>query len=199
LRLAIYGGTFDPIHSGHLAVAREAARVCSLDRVLFIPASIPPHKEGATAAAYEDRYRMVELACRGELRFEASRIEAGQQSSYSIRTIERLRAERPAGGLFFLIGADAFAEIKTWHRWREVVEAVEFIVVSRPGYEYEIPGNARVQRLDSLRLPVSSSDLRRRLAAGETPPEIPPEVLRYIRANGLYQRSDERNYVNFHQ
>jgi len=199
LRLAIFGGTFDPIHCGHLAAAREAAGICSLDRVLFVPASLPPHKEGATAAPFEDRYRMVELACKGEPRFEASRVEAGQESSYSIRTIERLRAERPADVLFFLIGADAFGEIKTWHRWREVLQAVEFIVVSRPGYAYEIPEHARVHRLDTLRLPVSSSDLRRKLAAGQTPVELPPEVLEYIRAHGLYRQSDVGNHVNFHQ
>jgi nicotinate-nucleotide adenylyltransferase len=166
---------------------------------LFVPASLPPHKEGATAAPFEDRYRMVELACKGEPHFEASRIEAGQISSYSIRTIERLRAERPGDILFFLIGADAFAEIKTWHRWREVAQAVEFIVASRPGYAYEIPEHARVHRLDTLQVPVSSSDIRRQLAAGLTPVGLPPDVLKYIRVHGLYRQSDVRNHVNFHQ
>ncbi|MEK7407731.1 MAG: nicotinate-nucleotide adenylyltransferase [Acidobacteriota bacterium] len=187
MRLAIFGGTFDPVHSAHLMVAREAARQFGLDRVLFIPASRPPHKGGATATPYEDRCRMVELACQGEPLFEVSRLEAGDRKSYSIHTIEKVRAMlAPSDELFFLIGADAFAEIRTWHRWEDVVGAVAFIVVSRPGHQYAAPPGGRVHRLETLALPVSSSEVRARLAAGEDPPEIPPAVLAYIRERGLY-------------
>ncbi len=189
MRLAIFGGTFDPIHSAHLAVAREAAREFQLDRVLIIPAARPPHKSSATAAGYEDRYRMVEIACAGEPLLEPSRLEAGRTKSYSIHTIERVRAGlKPGDELFFLIGADAFAEIRTWYRWRDVVRAVEFIVVTRPGHRYEAPPGARVRRLESLELPVSSSEIRAKLAAGQPPAEIPPPVLDYIRRKGLYAR-----------
>ncbi len=188
MRLAIFGGTFDPIHFAHLEVAREAARQFGLSRVLFIPAGRPPHKCGATAADYEDRYRMVAIACENEPLFEASRLEAGSQRSYSIRTIEKVKAGLAAGDtLFFLIGADAFAEIRTWHRWEDVVREVEFIVVTRPGHDYAVPPGARVHRLDTLALPVSSSEIRARLAAGASPPEIPPRVLAYIRDRGLYR------------
>jgi nicotinate-nucleotide adenylyltransferase len=190
LRIAIFGGTFDPIHSAHLAAAREAARVHGLARVLFVPASRPPHKSGATVAGYEDRYRMVELACQGEPSFEASRLEEGQERSYSIDTIERVLGTLPPGDeLFFLIGADAFAEITTWRRWRDVVRDVQFIVVARPGHEYAIPPGARVERLDTLALAVSSSAIRAQLAAGGSPPEVPPAVLDYIRERGLYVRA----------
>src|ERR1700740_1867732 len=120
MTIAIFGGTFDPIHSAHLIVAREAADTFSLDRVLFIPAGNPPHK--GAGAPYEDRYRMVELACAQDARFIPSRLEEGHEKMYSIHTIERVRAEN--GELFFVIGADAFAEIETWHRWRDVVAAV---------------------------------------------------------------------------
>jgi len=188
LRLAIFGGTFDPIHAAHLTVAREAARQFNLSRVLFVPASRPPHKGGATCAPYEDRYRMVELACRGEPLFESSRLEAGRRVSYSISTIEKLRASlAPEDELFFLIGADAFAEIRTWRRWRDVIRLVDFIVVTRPGHSYRVPPGARVHTLETVALPVSSSQLRARLAAGEAPGEIPPEVLAYIRERGLYR------------
>jgi len=188
LRIALFGGTFDPIHNAHLSIAREAARQCTLDRIWFIPASRPPHKSGLTWAPYEDRYRMVELACAGDPRFEASRLEAGAQNSYSIETIERVRASLGGGEeLFFLIGADAFAEIRTWHRWREVIASVEFIVVSRPGGAYREPEGARIHRLEGVDLAVSSSEIRSKLAAGDDRVEVPPAVLAYIREHGLYR------------
>ena len=129
---------------------------------------------------------MIELACGDDPVLEASDLESGVEKSYSITTIERVRAAHPADNLYFLIGADAFAEITTWHRWTEVIRLVEFIVVSRPGHRYEIPGGATVHALETLDLPVSSSELRRRLAVGETPAEIPPAVLAYIRRHRLY-------------
>jgi nicotinate-nucleotide adenylyltransferase len=187
LRIAIFGGTFDPIHCGHLTIAREAARVFSLTRVLFIPASHPPHKSSVKSAPYEDRYRMVELACAGEPLFEPSRLEAGQRKSYSIETVERVKAGlAPGDELFFLIGSDAFAEIQTWYRWRDVVREAAFIVVTRPGHSYAVPPGARTHRLDTLALSVSSSEIRARLASGEAPSELPRPVLEYIREHGLY-------------
>ena len=189
MRLALFGGTFDPVHNGHLTMAREAARRCELDRVLFIPAGRPPHKSAGPYAPYADRLRMVELACAGEPRFEASRLEEGEQNSYTIDTIGRLRPTlTPSDELFFLIGADAFAEIKTWRRWLDVVRAVQFIVVSRPRGRYEIPPEARVHRLDGLELPTSSSDIRKKVAAGDFDIDVPPAVLEYIRNRGLYSR-----------
>lgn len=182
MRTAIFGGTFDPIHSAHLIVAREAADAFSLDRVLFIPSGNPPLKEAR--ASFDDRFRMTELACAGDPRFLASRIEEGAQKSYSIHTIERVKAEN--GEVFFIIGADAFAEIQSWHRWQDVVRAVAFIVVTRPGHQYTTPPGARVHRLETVALPVSSSEIRNALARGENPPELPPTVLAYIRARRLY-------------
>lgn len=187
MRLAIFGGTFDPVHNAHLAVAREAAVRFHLDRVWLVPAEKPPHKKGATHAPYEDRFRMVELACRDEPKLEASRLEQGTGGSYSIDTIEKVRAGlAPGDELFFLIGADAFAEIEGWRRWQDVIRAVEFIVVTRPGHGYAIPPGARVDRLETVDLPVSSSEIRRRLAAGDEGVEVPAAVLAYIRARGLY-------------
>lgn len=158
-----------------------------MDRVLFVPAAAPPHKSRPDAAPYEDRFRMVELACAGEPLFEPSRLESGQEKSYSIHTIERVRAGLARGDeLLFIIGADAFADIRTWHRWRDVVRAVEFIVVARPGHAYEPPPEARICRLDMLSLDVSSSDIRARISRGEEPPEVPPAVMEYIRERRLY-------------
>lgn len=188
MRLAIFGGTFDPIHAAHLMVAREAIERFSLDRVLIIPAANPPHKQEHTAADYEDRYRMVELAAAGEERMEPSRLEAGAGKSYSYNTIHRVKKTlTPQDTLYFLIGADAFAEIGSWFHSREVIGMVTFIVVTRPGHVCAEPPGARVERLDTLALPVSSSDIRRRLARGEAPAELPPAVLAYIRERGLYR------------
>ncbi len=185
---AIFGGTFDPIHNAHLAMARaamEGFRGAGLWRILFVPAANPPHKNGTSMAPWEDRVRMVELACAGEPEFEVSLVERDANPSYSILTIERLLAEGE-GPLAFLIGADAFAEIRTWHRWRDVIRLVEFIVVTRPGFDYDAPEDALVLELGGLELPVSSSEVRERIARGEANVPVPGAVLEYIRERGLY-------------
>jgi nicotinate-nucleotide adenylyltransferase len=187
---ALFGGTFDPIHSAHIEIARAAADRFDLAKVLFVPAANPPHKAAGAIASWEDRVRMAELACAVDSRFEVSRIEGPVEQnaarSYSILTIEKLQAlgVKP---LSFLIGADAFAEIGTWHRWREVVAAVEFIVVTRPGARFETPPGAVVHELTGLHLPVSSSGIRGQLTddAAQTP--IPEAVRRYIREHALYR------------
>ena len=183
---ALFGGTFDPIHNAHLIIARAAADQFDLEKIFFVPASNPPHKVHGATAQYEDRVRMVELACNGEPRFEVSRIEEGSERSYSIRTIERLEP-LICGRLNFLIGADAFAEIRTWHRWMDVVRQVDFIVVTRPGAVYEPPPGAVIRELRGLDLPISSSEIRLRLAEGFFDVPVPDKVLRYIEEHGLYR------------
>ena len=187
MRPAIFGGTFDPIHNGHLVIARTAADQYHLDPILVVPAAHPPHKAGVTHVDYTHRVRRAELACADDPRLVVSRLEERTVRSYSIDTIEKVRAGMQASDeLFFIIGADAFAEIRTWHRWQDVVRAVCFIVVSRPGHRYGAPEGACVKRLDSVDLPISSSDIRRALAAGEQPAEVPVRVLQYILEHHLY-------------
>jgi nicotinate-nucleotide adenylyltransferase len=187
LKLAIFGGTFDPIHDGHLALAREAAARFQLDRVLFVPAAHPPHKAGVTHAPFAARVRMAELACQDDPRFEVSRLEEGTARSYSIDTIKKVRAGlAPGDQLFFLIGADAFAEIRTWHRWRDVARGVRFLVVSRPGHLYQSPPGVEFDRIDDIEVPISSSDIRRALASHEVPVGLPAAVFDYAVAHGLY-------------
>jgi nicotinate-nucleotide adenylyltransferase len=188
VKYAIFGGTFDPIHNAHLRIAREAADRFGLDRVLFVTAGNPPHKAAGSTTPFEHRHHMVEMACAADPRFVASRIEEGAGKSYSIDTILKVKGSLAHGDeLFFLIGADAFAEIQSWHRSADVVRAVEFIVVARPGYDYPVPAGAKVHRLETLALPVSSSEIRRLLDSGQQVQELEPGVIEYIRNNELYR------------
>ena len=189
---ALFGGTFDPIHNAHLKIAHAAADRFDLDRVLFVPAGHPPHKPAGAAASWEDRVHMAELACAADARFEVSLVEspdpANPAPSYSITAIETLKAQGYRR-LSFLIGGDAFAEIRTWYRWRDVVAAVDFIVVTRPGSDpnRNVPSGAIVHELDGLDLPTSSSEVRRLLSENAASIPVPDAVLRYIRDHGLYR------------
>ena len=194
MNIGVFGGTFDPIHRGHTEAAKAAADEFHLAKVLFVPAGRPPHRRNPTQADYEHRYRMVELASKHDIRFVASRFEDPSATSgphYSIDTFQRV-SERsgPGDRLFFVLGADAFAEIKQWFRWRDVVGMVEFIVVSRAGEmnsRPEIPAGGRVHWLDSVNVPISSTELRellrqRRCVNGW----LAPDVDNYIRRHRLY-------------
>ena len=192
MKLGLFGGTFDPVHRGHIAVAIAAAGRFRLDRVLLIPSGFPPHKHTPVGAPYEDRYRMVELACGADSRLEASRLEApdgSRERHYSVETIERVRAQlSPGDELFFIIGADAFAEISLWKQWQQVIRLVEFIVVSRPeAAGGEPPAGARVHWLNDVRVPVSSTEIRNGFREGrDVGADLPPAVADYIRTHQLY-------------
>lgn len=192
----LFGGTFDPVHNAHLAVARATLLRFQPRRILFVPAARPPHKEGGAHASFEDRLRMLQVACADEPAFGVSAIERpegrGHSPSYSILTIEKLLAAGE-GPLWFLIGADAFAEIRSWHRWRDVASLVEFIVVTRPGAVYSIPQGAVVHELSGLELPESSSAVRALLESGRDDVPVPAAVLAWIRTRGLYPAASHKS------
>lgn len=138
MNVGIFGGTFDPVHLGHLAVARAAAQRYALKQVLFVPASRPPHKLAAPRTDFIHRYAMLALALAGEKAFVPSLLEApdgGERPSYTIETIARAQAQLGrAAKLFLILGIDAFRDIATWHRAAELLRAVEVIVAGRPGF-----------------------------------------------------------------
>ena len=142
---------------------------------IFVPAAHPPHKAGVTHAPYDDRVRMAELACQSDPRFEVSRLEEGSACSYSVETIRKVRATlAPGDELFFILGADAFSEIRTWYRWREVAASVIFLVVSRPGHLYDVPrggapGTARLARPAGLLKRYSPLFVRRKNSRARAP------------------------------
>jgi nicotinate-nucleotide adenylyltransferase len=136
-RIGILGGTFNPIHYGHLAAAEEVRDRLKLDRILFIPAAIPPHKHEEDVPAAEHRMEMVRLALEGNPRFEPSDLEIRRGGrSYTIDTIETLIQSYPDAALFFITGLDSFLEIQTWSRWDRLVTLCSFVVLSRPGYRF---------------------------------------------------------------
>lgn len=201
MKIALFGGTFDPIHNGHLAVAQAAADRFSLDRVLFVPSGRPPHKDRGPQASYEDRYSMTELACQADPRFEASRLEdpqvLGDGKTYSVDTIERAQSDlAPGDQLYFLIGQDAFDELSIWHRLEDVIEKVEFIVASRPHSASSIrreglAAQARFQPLEGVSVPVSATAVRRLAARGiDLGDSVPALVADYIRRHELYKQNE---------
>ena len=193
MRLALFGGTFDPIHGGHVEAALAAANANALDRVLVVPSGVPPHKPNACRASYEHRFRMVELACAADSRLVASRLEEPQPDGrphYSVDTVARARStlefEEP---LRFIIGADAFAELGLWRDVESVAAIVEFLVVGRPGSE--VPEStdavARQRVLVPCDHPASSRTIRHRVKIGGTLADLaPPAVCEYIWQHRLY-------------
>ena len=152
--IAIFGGTFDPIHAGHLAVAEAAERKFRLDAIYFVPSSRPPHKSRQELASFTHRYAMVSLACAGHSRFFPSLAEAPPDGTphvfYSIDTARRFRRENPHDRLYFILGADSFLEIPTWRSYEALLDSCDFIIASRPGF-----------RLDALRLVIPPEMLGR--------------------------------------
>ena len=195
MKLAIFGGTFDPIHCGHIEAVVSVAGAFELDRILVIPSGNPPHKARSDQADYEHRYRMVELACEADARLTPSRLEEPTEPAerhYSYDTIQKIKQELDFDApLRFIIGGDAFAEIELWHRWRDVVSEVEFIVVDRPGSECSeqpSPDDATVIRHAGPMNSASSSKVRHRVKLGGTLLDLAPSaVCDYIWEHRLYQ------------
>jgi nicotinate-nucleotide adenylyltransferase len=198
-RVALFGGTFDPIHRGHLAIASAAANVFALETVLFAPVGKQPLKLEGTLAGFADRLEMVTLACRADPRFAASRLDAPHVDgsvNYTVDALTELRREMPDATLFVLVGADSFLELRQWRKSDQLLELAEWIVVSRPGFSLNdfaglgLSGSqmGRVHVLNSVHEEVSATELRKRLRSGDDCGDlIPAVVAEYIRAHRLYE------------
>lgn len=149
MNLALFGGTFDPVHRGHIAIARAAAKKFDLDRIYFVPADLPPHKRGHALADFHHRFAMLALATAEDERFVPSLLEANSaQPNYSIQTVRRFKSTlKKSDKLYFLIGIDAFMEISTWKQPTQLLGECDFIVASRPGHSLGDVGAALPERL----------------------------------------------------
>jgi nicotinate-nucleotide adenylyltransferase len=206
-RVGILGGTFDPVHYGHLVVAQQVREALELDRVFFVPAALPPHKLDEEVAPAADRVAMVELAIAGNSAFAMSAIELERQGpSYTVDTLDELAGEaarqRVAREFYFILSVEALAGLSTWHEPARLLELTRLAVVQRPGAPLPnqiqlggmLPGGAasiaRVECVDTVPLAHSSSDVRARAISGRSIRYlVPPAVEAYIRDHRLY-RSD---------
>jgi nicotinate-nucleotide adenylyltransferase len=198
MKLAIMGGTFNPIHIGHLVCAEEAISQYCLDRVIFMPAGQPPHKEVSDGASSEDRYLMAAIATASNPRFEVSRYEVDkEQTSYTVETVRHYREELPAAELFFITGADAVGEILEWKDPDELLTMAVLIAATRPGYPLDRISDITRHFLDQnkvriMEIPaigVSSSLIRERVGLGKSIRYLVPQgVEQYIEKEGLYRQ-----------
>lgn len=194
MRLGVLGGTFDPVHVGHLALGRVARDQLALDQVLFVPAGQPWRKPDREITPDEHRLAMVRLAVEGESAFAVSTMELEREGpSYTADTLEAVHRERPDDELFFIVGQDALADLPHWVRPERIIELARLAVARRPGAP-AVPADAlrglreRVVWLEMPPLDVSATEIRRRLRKGESVDGmLPPAVEVYIRENRLYR------------
>ncbi|MDO5454197.1 MAG: nicotinate-nucleotide adenylyltransferase [Corynebacterium sp.] len=192
-RIGIMGGTFDPIHNGHLVAASEVADRFDLDRVVFVPTGEPWQKADRRVSPAEDRYLMTVIATAANPRFTVSRVDIDRSGpTYTIDTLKDLGEQFQGAELYFITGADAMASIMSWHDWEKMFDLAHFVGVTRPGYELSenmLPDGHgdRVQLIDVPAMAISSTDIRRRAAAGRPVWYLVPDgVVQYIAKNNVY-------------
>jgi nicotinate-nucleotide adenylyltransferase len=196
-RTAVFGGSFNPIHYGHLVLADEVLDALALDLILFVPAAVPPHKSPAHLAPAPDRYAMVEAAVAGHPKFAVSDLELRRAGpSYTVDTLEALHI--PRADLFLIVGSETFLDLLTWHEPRRIAQLARLVVVPRVGSAFDPESDAvrKVVReigdepliVRATSLPISASDLRRRVREGRSVAyRLPQPVAAYIQARRLYR------------
>jgi len=188
-RIGILGGTFNPIHIGHLTIAQMVREQMKLDKVLFIPSNLPPHKSGKFVVSAKDRYHMVRLAIHGNPYFEISDFEIEKEGkSYSIDTVSYFHDLFGRGTkFFFIIGSDLLPTLHTWKRINEIEKIVSFVAVHRPGFK-EKKSKVKVKLVTIPGLQTSSSYVRQRITSGKTVKYLVPDnIIKYIADKKLYR------------
>ena len=205
MRIAILGGTFDPIHNGHLAAAHSVAEAFQVDEVHFVPAFSPPHKQAKGITSPFHRFAMVALATISFGHFRASTIEVDAlEKRYTVETLEAMKQTYPGAELLFIVGTDMYQEIETWKNFRRLFELAHLVIVNRPGFPFRedvapftVLGETQTPSLSSdsaavfylpfVKLPISSTEIRDECRRGEQVSQwLPPEVCSYIERNKLY-------------
>lgn len=195
-RLGVMGGTFDPVHHGHLVAASEVAARFELDQVIFVPTGHPVGKPDDQVSPAEDRYLMTVIATASNPRFTVSRVDVDRAGpTYTVDTLCDLRAQHPGDELFFITGADALEQILSWRRVDELFDLAHLVGVTRPGYDlddHHLPRGA-VSLIEVPAMAISSTACRARVAAGQPVWYLVPDgVVQYISKRGLYARAPER-------
>jgi nicotinate-nucleotide adenylyltransferase len=201
MRLGLYGGSFDPIHYGHVRPVLKAVERLQLDRVLYLPTAQPPHKKGAAFAPALHRFAMAELALLDHDRLQVSDFELVERPSFTVETLDHFKTRFPEARLHLLVGSDSLANIESWRRWRDLFSLARIAVLRRPGWSRDrvsgavSPALARsiaegeVIWIKNRPLDISATEIRRRVRAGERLPRgwMPEAVLQYIQKYSLYQ------------
>ena len=199
-RIALYGGTFDPVHLGHVDVARRVLELFEIEKVLFVPAQVAPHKIGRRVTEPIHRYAMLALATQNDPRLSISTFELdAPDRRYTVDTVEHFQdAFGDSTELFFIMGADSWSEITTWREWERLLTMVNHIVATRPGHAIDetLPTpNARVFFTDAVMRDISATNIRRLAGEGrfeELTRMVPAPVAEYIRKYELYRDTNER-------
>ncbi|KUG56198.1 nicotinate-nucleotide adenylyltransferase [Kocuria palustris] len=196
-RLGVMGGTFDPIHHGHLVAASEVAAVFDLDEVVFVPTGQPWQKSGSEVSDAEHRYLMTVVATAANPRFSVSRVDIDRHGpTYTVDTLRDLNELRPDSDLFFITGADVLSEILSWHGAEDIWDLAHFVGVTRPGHELSVPeGAGDVVLLEVPAMAISSTDCRARVRSGQPVWYLVPDgVVQYIGKYGLYRPGDDHRW-----
>ena len=189
--MGILGGTFNPIHLGHLFIAQDALEQCRLERVLFVPTAMPPHKPLAGKISAAHRLRMLKLAIAGNERFAVDDLEIRRGGkSYSVETLTELQCRQPAVDFYFIIGADSLAELHLWRNVEQLVKLCRFLVFARPGYTAKPAAGLaglRYKLFSTHPAEISSQEIRARVARGRSIRYLVPDSVRqYIERQHLY-------------
>jgi nicotinate-nucleotide adenylyltransferase len=195
-RIALYGGTFDPVHAGHLEVARGVLQLFEIEKVLFIPAQMAPHKIGRPVTEPIHRYAMLALATQDDPQLSISTFELdAPDRRYTVDTVAHFqRTLGDSTELFFIMGADSWAEITTWREWERLLAMINFIVVNRPGYDLGTARTPNIFFTDAVMNDASATNIRRLARAGrmeELTGLLPGPVLEYIKKYEIYRELNE--------